>query len=196
MSDYKKWLDKKGLTSSVAAGTDFRMSKGLDPTDAQYKKLGLNNPGPPGGDPAQADTIPDRATVQKAVAKYSQNLDKKAKSPVRGMKSIGHGPNKIPAGPLGKLASHLGVQPQAPDTLVKDLSGNVLSASGASAGQAPPPDPAAQAALSANAEHVREQAALKDSGFSNNVWKPGPGNKSKAMAQAAHSFPMKYKKVK
>ena len=189
MNDYKKFLAKKGLTSSVAAGTNFRMSKGLDPTDAQYKKLGLSNPAPPGGDPSQVDTIPDRATVQKAVAKYAQNLDKKAASPIHGMKSIGHGPNKIPAGPLGKLASHLGAQPQAPDTIVKVII------SGDSAGQAPPPDPADQAALSANAEHLREQAALKDSGFSNNVWKPGPGNKSKAMAQAAHSFPMKNKKV-
>jgi len=187
MHDYKKWLAKKGLTSSVASGTNFRMSKGLDPTDAQYKKLGLSNPGPPGGDPSQVDTIPDRATVQKAVAKYSQSLDKKAKSPVRGMKSIGKGPGK-----KGDMMDQL-----------RDQLGDRLGHGSGKYQPLPAPNkpktvatPEMLAEAAANAERLREQAALKDSGFSNNVWKPGPGNKSKAMAKAAHSFPMKNKKVK
>ena len=183
MNDYKKFLAKKGLTSSVAAGTNFRMSKGLDPTGAQYKKLGLSNPGPPGGDPSQADTIPDRATVQKAIAKYSQSLDKKAKSPVRGMKSIGKGPGKK-GDMLDQLKDRLGHGGGKYQTLPAPSTPKTEAT----------PEMLAEAA--ANAERLREQAALKDSGFSNNVWKPGPGNKSKAMARAAHSFPMKNKKVK
>lgn len=150
-----------------------------DYKNAQYKKLGLSSPGPPGGDPSQVDTIPDRATVQKAVAKYSQSLDKKAQSPVRGMKSISKKKDM-----MGQLRDRLGhggekMQPLPAPNTPKTVATPEMLAEAAS-----------------NAERVREQAALKESGFSNNVWKPGPGNKSKAMAKAAHSFPMKNKKVK
>lgn len=187
MSEYSKWLTSKGLKSNAATGTQFRMGKGLDPTDAQYNKLGLSNPGPPGGDPAQADRIPNAAAIKDAMRKYAARLNDK-----RTLAENFGGMKKAPKNPgMGKIWSEVEQdggfkvkQPDAnaPDTLVKDAAGNVVSATGASA--------------QPTAEQQAYKAAMlaeRDSGFSRggnpisaNVarhagWKPGPGNQNKAL---------------
>ena len=104
---YSQWLSSKGLHSNAATGAQFRLGQGLDPTLAQYKSLGLASPGPPGGDPSQADKIPSTLDVQKAVHAYSQNQQKKMETPGAKLKTGKWGKSADLENPRGPKQSNL-----------------------------------------------------------------------------------------
>lgn len=187
MASYSKWLTSKGLKSNAATGAQFRMSQGSDLTDGQYKKLGLSKGSDTMVDGAQTGTPgPDHATISKAVHKYSKNLLKKKQGAVPGLAGV----KKPPAKPgWDAIKKPLGDKPDAnaPDTLVKDASGNTVSATG---------DAAAAQAKSSGSEMKDTRFDKPGSPISKRNWKPGPGNQSKAMHDAIAQMNWKTKKAK
>lgn len=192
MASYSKWLTSKGLKSNAATGAQYRMSQGSDLTDDQYKKLGLTKGSDTMVDGVQTGTpAPDRATIVKAIHKYSQNLLKQhqRKAQTGALAAVKPKPSsnieRMKEALAGSLPKRPTPRPQEgpDDTIIKDASGNVISATGASAHLAPGSE------------------SPKDPGFSSRggtsapigkkAWKPGLGNQNRALADAVRNMDWK-----
>lgn len=171
-ADYAKWLKTKGLTSNAGTGAQWRMKQGMDLTTAQTQKLGLKAPTGTGQD-TMVDGVQtgtegsSKADAMKAAQRYAAKVGKKASSPVSGLSGV-----KKPAKPgWDAMKKAVGGKPSGPDVS---------------------PDPTGVAAGVAAAASTGEK---KDPGFSKpgQPWKPGPGNQSKKMHDAAQQFNWKMK---